>query len=402
MADQERAQRTTRAGEGQLLLSLLCTYLGSAITATAVTIFLVQEFGVGASTGVALILQLIPNLLLGPVGGEVITRVNPKHAAMASSLGTGVVVLGYTVAQQAWQAQLLSLVVGLVAVVGIPARMALRACVLTPERLKASTGAIVAAERLGLVLGPLVASVVAVTINVQAAFVLEFLLGLVATVSLLRLDPVADNRDTPHGNVWDSYRRAWQLMRSSRVVWEYSLTGFTYSVGTGIRRLLFPAVLVVTLRSSESHLGLLVGAMALGGIIGGFLAPRIGAAYIDRHYVLQAGVEVISWLILAVVSNLAGYIAVVFVAGAFEGSTTALYFVRVQQLLKPKELGRYFSLMSPLTDACIAVGVLVASALGMSQLADRGALVIALLIGIPFLVCRIIVRGALGQRLEQV
>ncbi len=141
--------------------------------------------------------------------------------------------------QHAWQAQLLSLVVGLVAVIGIPARMALRASVLTPERLKASTGSIVAAERLGLVLGPLVALVVTVTISVQAAFVLEFLLGLVATVSLLRLEPGLDNRDTPHDDIRGGYRRAWQLMRSSRVVWEYSLTGFTYSVGTGIRRLLF-------------------------------------------------------------------------------------------------------------------------------------------------------------------
>jgi len=92
----------------------------------------------------------------------------------------------------------------------------------------------VAAERLGLVLGPLVASVVTVTISVQAAFVLEFLLGLVATVSLLRLEPRADNRDTPHDDIRGGYRRAWQLMRSSRVVWEYSLTGFTYSVGTGL------------------------------------------------------------------------------------------------------------------------------------------------------------------------
>jgi len=73
----------------------------------------------------------------------------------------------------------------------------------------------------------------------------------------------------------------------------------------------------------------------------------------------------------------------------------------VQELLKPKELGRYFSLMSPLTDASIAVGVLVASALGMSQLSDRGALLIAVLIGIPFLVCRSIVRGALGRSIEQ-
>lgn len=311
------------------------------------------------------------------------------------------VVLGYMLVQHAWQAQLLSLVVGLVAVIGIPARMALRASVLTPERLKASTGAIVAAERLGLVLGPLVASVVTVTISVQAAFVLEFLLGLVATVSLLRLEPRADNRDTPHDDIRGIYRRAWQLMRSSRVVWEYSLTGFTHSVGTGIRWLLFPAVLVATLDSSENRLGLLVGAMALGGIIGGFLAPRIGSALIDRHYVLQSGVEVIIWLVLAIVSNVPSYVAVVFIGGVFEGSTTALYFVRVQELLKPKELGRYFSLMSPLTDASIAVGVLVASALGTSQLSDRGALLIAVLIGIPFLVCRSIVRGALGRSIEQ-
>lgn len=388
-----------RAGgvqETRMLASLFCTYLGSSITATASTIFLVQRFGVGASSGLALVLQLLPNLLLGPVAGEMVARVNPKLAAMTGSIGVGVAVLGYLLVTQSWQAQLVSLLVGLAGVIGTPARMSLRASVLTPDRLRSSTGAIVAAERLGLVLGPLIATTIAVTIGVQAAFVLEFFLALVAVVTLLGLQPRASDRGTPTaGGLRGVYRRAWQLMTRDRVIWEYSLSGFIYLIGVGIRRLLFPAALIVTLASSENRLGILVGAMAVGGIVGGLIAPRVDIEHIDRQFVLQTCVEMLVWVALGFVSSLSLYLPLLVIAGVLEGFTTTLYFIRVQDRLRPKEIGRYFSLMSPMSDASIVIGVLIASWLGLHALADYGFWIIGALIGAPLLICPVIVRNAL-------
>lgn len=261
--------RSNRGQEFRLLGSLFCTYLGSSITATASTIFLVQRFGVGGASGLALVLQLVPNLLLGPVAGELVSRVNPKSAATSGSLGVGVAVLGYLLIDQAWQAQVVSFLVGTAGVIGIPARMALRASVLSADRLRFSTGAIIAAERLGLVLGPLIASAVAVVIHVEAAFVLEFVLALIAVITLAGLRPRETDCSSPTGGGLRAvYRRAWKLMSGDRVVWEYSLSGFVYLVGVGVRRLLFPAALILTLASSEDRLGVLVGAMAVGGILG--------------------------------------------------------------------------------------------------------------------------------------
>lgn len=381
--------------EVRLLASLFCTYLGSSITATASTIFLVQRFGVGGSSGLALVLQLVPSLLLGPVAGEVVARVNPKLAAMVGSLGVGVAVLGYFLVTTAWQAQLVSLLVGLAGVIGIPARMSLRAAVLSPDRLKSSTGAIVAAERLGLVLGPLIATTVAVATGVRAAFVLEFFLALIAIATLAGLHPRESDRGAPTDDgVRGVYRRAWQLMTGDQVVWEYSLTGFIYLIGVGIRRLLFPAALIVTLSSNENRLGILVGAMAVGGIVGGLIAPRVGIGHVDRQFVLQTCIEVLLWLALGLARSLPVYVPLLVLAGVFEGSTTTLYFVRVQHRLRPQEIGRYFSLMSPMSDACIVIGVLTASWLGLHALAHYGFWVIAALIGAQLLICPRIVRNA--------
>jgi len=389
-------RRGGRADELRLLASLSCTYLAGSITATASTIFLVQRFGIGLSSGLAIVLLLVPNLLLGPLAGELVVRIKPKPAAMAGSLGTGVVVLGYLLVTQAWQAQLVSLLVGLAGVLGIPARMALRASVLSTERLKTSTGAIIASERLGLVLGPLVATSVTVAIQVEAAFVLEFFLALIAVGTLAGLHPREADYGTPtSAGLRGIYRSAWQLMSRNRVISEYSLTGFTYSVGTGIRRLLFPAALVVALSSTESRLGVLTGAIALGGIVGGLLAPRVRTEHVDRQYLLQSAAEMTIWLALGLVSSLPLYAGLLILAGVLEGSTTTLYFIRVQEELHANEIGRYFSLMSPITDASIAIGVLMASGLGVLALAQHGSWMIAALIGAPFLICRGILRGAL-------
>jgi len=382
--------------EVRLLTSLFSTYLGSSITATASTIFLVQRFGVGGASGLALVLQLVPNLLLGPVAGEVVSRVNPKLAAMAGSIGVGVAVLGYLLITQAWQAQLVSLAVGIAGVIGTPARMSLRAAVLSTDRLKSSTGAIVAAERLGLVLGPLIATTVAVAIGVQAAFVLEFFLALVAITTLAGLHPRESDRGAPTENgLRGVYRRAWQLMTGDRIVWEYSLSGFVYLIGVGIRRLLFPAALIVTLNSSENRLGILVGAMAVGGIVGGLIAPRVDLGHVDRQFVLQTCVEMLIWVALGFAGSLPVYLPLLVIAGVLEGFTTTLYFIRVQDRLAPKEIGRYFSLMSPMSDASIVVGVLIASWLGLHALANYGFWIIAALIGGPLLICPVIVHNAL-------
>lgn len=381
--------------EVRLLTSLFCTYLGSSITAAASMIFLFHRFGVGPSAGFALVLQLVPNMLLGPVTGEVVCRVNPKLAAMTGSLGVGVAVLGYLLVTQAWQAQLVSLAVGIAAVIGIPARMSLRASVLSIDRLKASTGAIVAAERLGLVLGPLIASTVAVTIGVRAAFVLEFFLALVAVASLLGLRPRESDRGAPTDNgLRGVYRRAWQLMTGDRVVWEYSLSGFVYLIGVGMRRLLFGAVLIITLHTNTNRLGILLGAMAVGGIIGGLIAPRVDIGHVDRQYVLQTCVEILVWVALGLAGSWPVYLPLLVIAGVLEGFTTTLYFIRVQDRLQPKEIGRYFSLMSPMSDASVAFGVLIASWLGAHALADYGFWIIAALIGGPLLICPVIVRNA--------
>jgi hypothetical protein len=87
-------------------------------------------------------------------------------------------------------------------------------------------------------------------------------------------------------------------------------------------------------------------------------------------------------------------VVVLVAIGLGEGGSTALFFSRVQELVPPDEVGRYFSVLSPVTDGPIVGGLLLASLPGGGDLARWGQLAIALVVAVPVALCPALVRAA--------
>ncbi|ODA90286.1 hypothetical protein ATY41_10285 [Leifsonia xyli subsp. xyli] len=80
------------------------------------------------------------------------------------------------------------------------------------------------------------------------------------------------------------------------MILEYTLSGVLYSVGIGVQRLLLPAMLVVTLRTTQDKVGFLIAALAAGGIVGGLVVGRLRILSPTSWYVAITLAEVPLWL----------------------------------------------------------------------------------------------------------
>ncbi|WP_141692835.1 MFS transporter [Leifsonia xyli] len=196
---------------------MLLTQVGSAMTAVAAVLLLVDRFGLGIESGLALALQVLPNVLLGPLVGDLVSTRDPRKIAVSSSLASAVVVMLYPLATTPALASLVAVLVGVVGLPAISSRMALRASVIPDAMQQQASGYIVATERLGLVMGPLVATIIATATDYTYIFYFEAVLalasaGLVFTLPRPEVGTTAPQRRRTrtgiHERLMSPYRRA--------------------------------------------------------------------------------------------------------------------------------------------------------------------------------------------------
>jgi MFS family permease len=391
-----RADRGAGAAR-RLLASLLLTWTGLAMTSVATALLLVDRFGLGVGSGVALAVQVTPNVLLGPLVGDLVSRRSPRALAVGSSLVSGLVVLAYPQATSPAQAQLVSLLAGLAVLPGIPARMALRSAAVTPESQHRFSGQVVAVERVALVLGPLLAGGLVAAAGYEVVFYGETVLAVLAAVLLLRTPepPAPDREPSRSGRRWlGPYARAGRLFRRRPLLTAYTVTATTYSIGIGVRRLALPALAVLLAGAAGAELGVMTAALAVGGVLGGVALGRVPVARPERWYLALAVAEGVAWSVLARAPAFPATLVVLVVIGLGEGASTALFFSRAQELVPAGEIGRYYSLLSPVTDAAVVGGLLLASLAGGADLARWGPVAIGLLVAVPVVLCPALLRAA--------
>jgi predicted MFS family arabinose efflux permease len=262
--------------------------------------------------------------------------------------------------------------------------MALRATAVPPERQHRFSGQVVAVERVALVLGPLLAGALVAAAGYQVVFYGETVLAVLAGALLLRTpEPPPGEPGTTGGRRLGPYARAAGLFRRRPLLTAYTVTATTYSVGIGVRRLALPALALLLAGTAGAELGVMTAALAGGGVLGGVALGRAAVGRPERWYLVLSVAEGVAWSGLALRPALPAALVVLAVIGLGEGASTALFFSRVQALVPAAEIGRYFAVLSPVTDAAVVGGLLLASLAGAAELARWGPVAIGLLVAVP-------------------
>jgi MFS family permease len=384
----------------RLVLSIFFVQAGSSMTSVGLTLLLVHRFGLGAATGVTLALGVVPNIVLGPLAGEIVSRYNVPRVAIGSTLVGGTLVLLYPLAGHPWVAQLVAVSVGLATLPGIPARMALRNTLIPPGEQARTSGRIVSGERLAVVIAPVICAVITSVARYEYIFVAECLFALTSSALLLGLSsahqfavgagerPGVDAIAAPAS--WGLRRiigQSCQAVTASTVVRLYTFTAMAYSVAIGARRVLLPALVLERFDARSVSYGAMVAAIAVGGVLGGSLARQLAAAGAGRSYLALSATEAALWATLLAVSEFWVTLGILVVIGFCEGTATAIFLTNVQALVPSQHIGRYFAVLSPATDLCVVLGLVATTSVRLGSTVTTGLVVSVACIGLPLLAC---------------
>ncbi|MEE1795542.1 hypothetical protein PUR28_33015 [Streptomyces sp. BE308] len=91
-----------------LMGSLFLVDLGTGMTAVALPLLLIQEYGTTLAAGVTLAVRLIPSIAAGPVVGRLLAERDPRCVAMVSSLFSALFAGMIPLCRALWQIQILT------------------------------------------------------------------------------------------------------------------------------------------------------------------------------------------------------------------------------------------------------------------------------------------------------
>ncbi|MFV0126189.1 MFS transporter [Streptomyces sp. HMX112] len=393
-----------------LFLSIFFIELGAAMTAVALPLLLLDQYGISASSGLAFAARLIPGVLLGPVAGDAVARHDPRRVAVVSALASAGVIALMPWTTELWQIQLLSLLVGIGHMFAGPARLALRPLVLKEGEELAGNGVLVTVERLPVFLGPPLAGILVASAGFHVAFVAEAAACLAAAVlvllvpaspvgSLLRPQDVTASDGAGHRGAGGRLVTATRRLRDAyaagvrgmttavtrdRFLLGLTLTGFTYVGAVAVGRMFLLRLAADSFPGHSGFYGYLLGAMAIGAVLGGLLVGRLTRLHSGLLYIIGNTVEAALWVIVVHVPSATTALLLLFLAGVTESVATAVFFAEAQRRLPAQLAGHYYAALIPLTDACSLLGAVAGASLTAATLSGA-SLTVAALIALPVL-----------------
>lgn len=268
-------------GFGRLLLGRTLSFLATALVPMALTLAVIDATGRGSDLGIVLAAELLPQLVLLPIGGVLADRYPPQKVAFAADLTRGLAQLGIGIellcgVVRITDLVILSAITGIGVAFGMPTMSPLVfATVPQAHRLRANSYLGVV-RGVSLVAGPGVAGVLTVTVGAGWTFIATAVLFAVAACTLggLRIapKPAIEHPVTFFRQLADG----WLEVRSRAWFWSNLIGHGVSNLAAGVLMTLGPLIAVHSLGGEVSWVLIYQAGMA-GLVIGSLVAPRLRA-----------------------------------------------------------------------------------------------------------------------------
>lgn len=233
----------------------------------------------GTALGVAISLQYMPILLLGPWGGMIADRFSRRTLLVITKSAFGVLaftlgILVLTGIIQLWMIFLLSLAIGIVSLIDSPAYYAFISELVEGHEIKNAVTLNASMLNLSRVAGPALAGILIATVGFAPCFFLNgvsyiviiFALALMNKDELHKILPLAKSK----GMIWEGFRHVLSKpILASTIVMIAIIGTLTYE---------FPVSLALiaktTFHGSAGSYAALTGALGIGSVLGGLVNAR--------------------------------------------------------------------------------------------------------------------------------
>ncbi|WP_266693334.1 MFS transporter [Streptomyces sp. NBC_01369] len=378
-----------------LMVSIFTVDLGTSMTAVALPLLLIRDYGTTLAAGLTLAIRLVPSIAVGPIVGRLLARRDPRHIAVISSLLSALFAALIPVCGALWQVQLLTLGIGLTVMLAGPARLVLRPAVVSEGDELRGNGLLMAAQRVSTLSGPpLVGVIIAVGWPLWVAFLLEAATSLVAVVMMLRVPPLPPTADEEAEDSGDRRRFRTAYVTSTRALLRVvsddafirgaTLTSFSYLLAVTLGRMMLVVMGTRHYADVSGFYGWMLAAMGVGGLCGSLLIGRFRRISTGTLYIAVMLIEAVGWLSLPWLPGFPAAMAVMFTIGVMESSGYVLYYAEVQIRIPRSVMGYYYAALIPVGDACMFLGSAFGAWLAGASV-PAAAMIVAGVMGIPML-----------------
>jgi MFS family permease len=331
--------------------------------------------------GLVSLARMAPAVLLGPIAGVAVDRVDRRLLLIISQATTGipVVLLGaaaVTGTVGLWVVLVASTILTVASLINIPTRSAIQPRLVGEHDLPSAIGLTSVVHNVAWLVGPLLGGILIVPFGVGGVLIVGGLGQLLVMAALAFLPPYPVMADGPHPSLGRSIVDGLRFVRSHALLFWLLVAFGASELLLGPSNELMPALAREVLRLGPVQLSWLLAAASVGSVSGIVVASLRG---LQRFPIVTVGAMMLAALLLALFVRQRDVAALLLLAAGFSfardfaGSSINL----IIQTTTPDQLrGRVNSLFNLMIEIAVATGTLLVGAIATAVGVD-GALTYA-------------------------
>ncbi|HET9906275.1 MAG TPA: MFS transporter [Anaerolineales bacterium] len=259
-------------------LGQVVSMLGSGLTAFALGVWIFQKTGQATPFALTILFSNLPRILLLPVAGSLADRWNRRQIMILSDVGNALVTIGVFFllmfsTLEVWHVYLIATLGSIFAAFQEPAYMASITMLVPKKDLARANGMMQMGQALEMVVTPLIAGLLFVSIGITGILTIDFVTFLFAVGALLLVSipqPELSDEHKQTGSVLSDARFGWDYLKARPglfgLLWYYAMMNFLLN-WSGV--LTGPMLLS---QSSPRTLGIVQMVIGIGMLAGGILS----------------------------------------------------------------------------------------------------------------------------------
>ena len=293
----------------------LISIMGDSVLNVALPFFVYQASGSTLATAVMVAAELLPRLLFGSIAGVFVDRWDRKKVMVIASLSQGIIIMPLFLVHSAetlWIVYLISFAQVTFAIFFGPAENALLPLLVPEDKLIQANSLNAMNNNFARLIGPPIGGTLLALGGLTSVVLFDSLTFLIAGLMILSITqsgkvaspPRADSK--PEGTSWTRFWKEWaegiEIVRTDRVVTVLFITVVMLNFGGVMIDPLGAAYILDVVKAGAEIFGLLIAVQAVGGIIGGLIAGKVGTRMATAR--MYGWAEIVLGLILIVRYNI--------------------------------------------------------------------------------------------------
>ena len=350
----------------------LISIMGDWVLGVALPFFVYQVSGSTIATAVMVAAELLPRLLFGSIAGVFVDRWDRKKVMVITSLSQGLVILPLFLVRSAdmlWIVYGVSFIQVTLAIFFGPAENALLPLLVPEDKLIQANSLNAMNNNFARLIGPPLGGGILALWGLTGVVLFDSLTFLIAALMIASITQSgkaitsSPPEETSEGTSWSRFWKEWSegidIVRRDRVVLVLFITVVMLNFGGVMIDPLGAAYIVDIVKAGAEVFGMLVAVQAVGGILGGLLAGKIGHRFPTAR--LYGWAEIVLAVVMAIRYNIPE-IPILFVMTLLVGLPAALGVAALETLFQRNvpntHLGRISGALNSTVGITSLLGVL--------------------------------------------